>query len=76
MQGPYLPVFASSSAFSWLHRCQVLSLVLFGPSLFHFLQLLCVVGVFITFLLQTRKVRPREAMKLAQIALDAGGTWL
>lgn len=71
------PAFASSSsAFSWLHGCQVLCLVPFGPSLFNFLHLLCVVGVFITSLLQTRKLRPREAMKLAQIALDAGETWL
>lgn len=43
----------------------------FGPSLFYSLQLLCVVGIFVISLVQLRKLRPREAPELAQVALGA-----
>lgn len=43
----------------------------FGPSLFYSLQLLCVVGFFVISLVQNRKLRPRVASELAQVALGA-----
>lgn len=43
----------------------------FGPSLFYSVQLLCVVGIFVISLVQNKKLRPRVASELAQVALGA-----